>query len=212
MIILLKWHEIHDSGLYSVQILSSVILRQSVLPLLRSVQDDPHRAAPCWKDKSQILEFNSILIFPRKRGVWGLGLGLIPHLCQWGPWSDPKNPSKSHCHREGIAEYTNFIPQHKWMTFKQLEAGWIYILLQKKREVHTWGERGWTTVVWTQVSTLLPTVATSVWLGRAPASHHTPAYNSNRIVDQGNSFKVEAQMEIVRYHTQCKFIVHSIFS
>lgn len=32
----------------------------------------------------------------------------------------------------------------------------------------------------------------------------------NRIVDQGNIFKVEAQMEIVRYHTQCKFIVHSI--
>lgn len=46
-------------------------------------------------------------------------------------------------------------------------------------------------------------------VGGALAAWRTLAYTMSRIVDQGNVFKVEAQMEIVRYHTQCKFIVHS---
>lgn len=160
--IILKWHEIHDNGLYSVQILSSVIHGQSVLPVFRTVQDHTHREAPFWKDKSETLGFNLILIFPRKSGFSGLGLGLHPAPAAMRPsvQTQRTHPNLTVTrNRKRISEYTNCVPQHKGMTFEQLEAGWIYILLQKKKKkgggkyIHE-GKMGWTTIIWNQVSTI----------------------------------------------------------
>ena len=216
-IILLKWHKIHDNGLYSFHALSSVIHRQSLLPLFGTVQDHARtQRSALGKDQSETPHCNSILIFPRERGFSGLGRALDPARAARRPLGrTQRTPPQPPVTRNGerTAEHTDLIPQHQWMTFEQREAGWIYILLQKKKKkkgkyIHE-GKMGWT-ILGTQASSVCTPRRQLPRGSRAPASCHTLAHNRNRILDQGNICKVEAQMEIVRY-TQCKFIVHSIF-
>lgn len=120
------------------------------------------------------------------------------------------NPSKS-VFQETEKGFQNIpTPFREWMTFKQLEAGWIYILLQKKAKyIHEEKMGGTTVISETRLLPFLPKLTSCVWISRALACPSTLAYHRNRTVDWGNIFKVEAQMERVRYHTQGKFIVHS---
>lgn len=135
MIILLKWHEIHDNGLSS----SSVTAGH-----LRSVQDPTPRAAPVWEDKPQTLDFNWNLNFPqRKEGV--------------GLWFSPKAPTQSvpteRGHRHPPPWSTapgNDLPT----TGSRFN---LHFTSKKKRGkyIHE-GRMGWTIIIWNQVSSTVP--------------------------------------------------------
>lgn len=151
----------------------------------------PHRSTFVWKDKPQGNWFS----FSLGRTAFQISLS---------------DPSKS-VFQETEKGFQNIpTPFREWMTFKQLEAGWIYILLQKKAKyIHEEKMGGTTVISETRLLPFLPKLTSCVWISRALACPSTLAYHRNRTVDWGNIFKVEAQMERVRYHTQGKFIVHS---
>lgn len=83
--------------------------------------------------------------------MWGVG------LCDWAGClgSAPKNPPKLVPTERGHQRPPPS-PCSPGMTFKQVGAGWIYILLQKKRGkyIHE-GRTGWTIIIWKQVSTIV---------------------------------------------------------
>lgn len=82
--------------------------------------------------------------FPQRKWVFGSGTRAGSSACCSEALGQARSTHPNlTVTRERILECTDFVPQHKWMTFKQLEAGWIYILLQKKKgKVHTWGGNG----------------------------------------------------------------------
>lgn len=153
--------------------------------------------------------------FPQRKRVFRSGARAGSSACRdTALGSDPKDPSKSHCHRKQKKDFR--IHQfHPAAQVNDLQTTWsrlnLHFTSKKRESTYMRGERGEQQLSETRFLPFLPTVANCVWVSRALASCHTLAYNMNRIVDQRNIFKVEAQMEIVRYHTQCKFIVHSIF-
>lgn len=126
MIILLKWHEIHDNGLFS----SSVTAGN-----LRSVQDPTPRAAPVWEDKPQTLNFNWNLNFPRRSGVLGsvTGPGALVQ-----PQGDHPNLFQQ---REDISVHHLHPAAPEWPSNNWEQVQFTFYF-KKKGEVHTWGENG----------------------------------------------------------------------
>lgn len=99
---------------------------QAISDLCRIPHPEQHQSG---KTNPRHWILTGILIFPR--GKRGLGCG-----------SAPKHPPKVSQQRGDIGIH-HLDPQPLGMTFQQLGAGSIYILLQKKKgEVHTWGENG----------------------------------------------------------------------
>lgn len=158
MIILLKWHEIHDNGLYSVQILSSVIYWQSILLLFRTMQDHTHRSTFVWKEKSKTMDFNLILVFP---SVWLFN-------------SHFKSIQLS-CSKKQEKEFRIYRP-HPIPQVNDLRTTWSRLNLHftsKKGNVHTWGGSGvnnnYLKPGFYHFCLQLPTVFESAWLLPADA-------------------------------------------
>lgn len=156
MIILLKWHEIHDNGLSS----SSVTAGN-----LRSVQDPTPRAAPVWEDKPQTPDFNWNFNFPQKKWGFGSGTGLDPLV----------QPQKSHPNvsqqREDISIH-HLYPTAPGNDLRTTGSRLNLHFTSKKREkyIHE-GRMGWTIIIWNQVSPSVTHSSPRRWDQQAPQAH-----------------------------------------
>lgn len=153
MIILLKWHEIHDNGLSS----SSVTAGN-----LRSVQDPTPRAAPVWEDKPQTPDFNWNFNFPQKKWGFGSGTGLDPLV----------QPQKTHPNlsqqREDISIH-HLYPTAPGNDLRTTGSRLNLHFTSKKREkyIHE-GRMGWTIIIWNQVSPSVTHSSPSAGTSRLP--------------------------------------------
>lgn len=176
------------SLLYSVHILSSVIHRHFCY-YSKLCKFTPSRSTFVWKDKSQ--------------GNWfSFSLG------QTAFQLSVSNPSKSVSQETGKGFQDIPTPVSEWpsTTWSRLNLHFT----SKKGKVHTWGADGrnnsYLKPGFHHFCLSLPAVSESA--GLCPPCH-TCWPQEQDCLYPGNIFKGEARVERVRYHTQCKFIVHS---
>lgn len=218
--IILKWHEIHDNGLF---ILSKFCPQLSTgnqfCQYLELCKVSHTQRSTILERQIQDTGFQlDSYFFPQKKWVFRSGTrAASTTCCDEALGSDPKNPSKSHHHKKqkGFQNTpTASRSTREWPSNNLRQVEFTFYFKKKKKRgggsTYMRGKWGKQQLSETRFLPFLPTVTNCIWISRALASCHTLAYSMNRTVDQGNIFKVEAQMEIVRYHTQCKFIVHSI--
>lgn len=185
MIILLKWHEIHDNGLSS----SSVTAGN-----LRSVQDPTPRAAPVWEDKPQTLDFNWNLNFPQKKWEVGSGTGPDPLV----------QPQKTHPNLSQQREDISVHHLHPAAPGNDLQTTGSRLNLHftsKKRGkyIHE-GRMGWTIIIWNQVSTILTHSSHRRWDERGLQAH-TLSFTAWPGLGSQKPFGSRGQMEAVRSYT-----------
>lgn len=161
------------------------------------MQDHTHRSTFVWKEKSKTMDFKLDSSFPQC-GFSNLNFKPIQlsRVQQTGKGVQ-NTPTSSHTTSEWPSN-----------NLKQVEFTFYF---KKRERTYMRGERGEQQLSETRFLPFLPTVTNCVWISMALACWCTIACAMNRLVNQGNIFKVEAEMEIVRYHTQCRFIVHSMF-
>lgn len=128
MIILLKWHEIHDNGLSS-----SSVTTGNLSSMLRIPHPEQHQSG---KTNPRHWILTGILIFPRKSGV----LGSVTRL---DPLVHPKEPTQTCSNRERTSATTNTSPCSLRNDLRTTGSRFnLHFTSKKKGEVHTWGENG----------------------------------------------------------------------